>query len=82
MTDVLPTFEPLMLSGLKYSEAIRQMKETGCALRRPHWCSPVLVYEQERVWFDDEGQCVPWSSAFEDMAATDWMMVPRPEVRA
>ncbi len=80
--EELLVFAPLMLTNLKYSEAIRQMKETGCALRRPHWCSPVLVYEQERVWFDDDGQCVSWSSAFEDMAADDWMMVERSPMTA
>lgn len=77
MTDEVPAFPPFMLTGLTYAEAKTQARATGCALRRPHWCTPVLVYEEGRLWLDDEGIVSVWVTAPEDMRASDWMMVPR-----
>ena len=77
--DCDPVFPPLMLSGLTYAQAKLQARITGCAIRRPHWCNPVLIWEGDRLWMDDEGETIVWSreGANEDMRADDWIMVER-----
>lgn len=76
MADQMPTLEPLRLSGLTYAKALKQMRETGCALRRPHWCNPVVVRDKDgSLWMDDEGEREPWSPAGDDDLADDWQMV-------
>lgn len=75
-SDRLPDFKPLMLTGLSYSEAIHQARETGCSLRRLHWCNPVLVIGPRggRV-LDDEGERKQYVPTIGDMNAIDWMVV-------
>jgi hypothetical protein len=73
--DTLPAFEPLMLSGLAYTSALKQQRATGCALRRPHWCQPILVNTSEGLMMDDEGEFSPWEPSSDDERARDWQMV-------
>lgn len=76
MEDALPDFEPLMLSALSYGQAIQQMRATGCSVRRPHWCAPVLLIDHDRIVMDDEGELTAWEPTPEDKRARDWSMVP------
>ena len=73
----LPDFKPFMLRGLTYAEVLQQMRVTGCAGRRNHWCAPVLVYEGSRLELDDDGERQPWTAFADDRKARDWEMVKR-----
>jgi hypothetical protein len=77
--DECPEFSPIMLRGLTYSQVLQQMRVTGCAGRRHHWCSPVIVYEGAELIFDNEDQVEPWRATAADRRASDWEMTPRPE---
>jgi hypothetical protein len=77
MSDAPAKFEPFMLRCLTYGEALQSMRHTGCAIRRQHWCNPVLVYEGTRLVLDDEGDIRPWKPTGEDRRAVDWEMVAR-----
>lgn len=81
--DALPDFKPLMLSGLSYDEVIHQMRQTGCAARRLHWCAPLLVMGPRRgLWLDDEGERRQYVPTLSDRACPDWVMVENPAQRA
>lgn len=82
ITDTLPAFPPIMLRGLRYVEAIQQMRVTGCAIRRNHWCAPILINKGSRFFLDDEGELKPWKALAEDRRASDWEMVERPAPEA
>lgn len=78
MGDLLPDLKPLMLSRLSYDEALHAARVTGCALRRPHWCSPVLVLgPRGGRWLDDEGEMRQFVPTLSDRLTPDWMMVER-----
>jgi hypothetical protein len=77
-TDPLPAFEPFMLRGLSFEQAMNSMRVTGCAVRRPHWCSPVLVMDGDKVLIDDDGEMSAYRSILDERSATDWEMVERP----
>lgn len=70
-----------MLSGLTWGSAQRAMKATGCAVRRPHWCNPVVVLDASgKPVIDDDGEIhTDWIDN-SDRRARDWQMVedPRP----
>lgn len=76
---MVPQFPPFMLRCLTYSEALQQMRHTGCAIRRQHWCSPVVVYEGTQLIFDNEDQRDLWKPTREDQKARDWEMTPHPD---
>lgn len=57
--DRMPDFKPFMLRGLSYMDALNAAKATGCAIRRNHWCAPVVVWNGSRAMLDDEGQRRP-----------------------
>jgi hypothetical protein len=76
----LPEFKPFMLRGLSYADVLHQMRVTGCAGRRNHWCAPVLVYQGTRLLLDNEDEIHPWKATADDRKATDWEMVDQPKV--
>lgn len=78
-SGTMPDFAPFMLRCLTYAEVLQQMRVTGCAGRRNHWCAPVIVYEGARLIFDNEDQRDPWKPTREDRKAHDWEMVTKPE---
>lgn len=75
----MPELKPLLLSNLPYVQAVNQMRVTGCAIRRPHWCDLVLVWRGDRVMFDDGEELITWEPTREDERARDWLMVQREE---
>lgn len=75
----MPDLKPFMLRCLTYSEALQAMRHTGCAIRRNHWCAPVLIYEGTRLLLDDEDARHPWKATRDDRTATDWEMTPHPD---
>lgn len=77
MSDAMPEPKPFMLRGLRYAEAIQQMRLTSCAIRRNHWCAPVVINKGTRFFLDDEGELSPWKALTEDRRAQDWEMVER-----
>lgn len=78
-SDAMPELKPLLLSNLSYSAAVKQMRLTGCAVRRPHWCDPVLIWWNDRVMMDDGEEFLTWEPTGEDERASDWLMVAREE---
>lgn len=73
-----PPFEPFMLRGLSYAEALQQMRLTDCAVRRDHWCAPVVRLVDGEPMIDDEGDLWPFLLLGDDRRARDWGMVPNP----
>lgn len=79
MTEELPKFEPLMLRGLGWGEAVKAMQATGCAVRRPHWCAPIVRLIDGKPHFDDEGETVEsFKPTASDRRSQDWEMIPNP----
>lgn len=74
----MPELFPLLLKGMRYGEAVIQMKATGCGLRRPHWCAPMLAWVDGCIMFDNEGDLSAWEPTDDDRTASDWEMVDRP----
>lgn len=83
MSDVLPDLEPVMLRGLTWPQALAGLEAVDCAIRREHWCSPVVILRDGNPVLDDDGEIKPFtfmrgSQGFKgDRWADDWMMVPR-----
>lgn len=77
--DTMPELKPLMLRSLFYDEAVRQMKATGCAIRRNHWCAPIVAMRGGKPTLDDEGELQPWKPTAADRKARDWEMVDDPD---
>lgn len=77
-----PDLKPFMLRGLTYVDALNAAKATGCAIRRNHWCAPVVVWNGARAMLDDESELSPFTLAREDRGATDWEMTPHPDAEA
>jgi hypothetical protein len=73
--DDMPQLKPLMLRCMTYGDVLRQMRVTGCAGRRNHWCAPVLVYRGTKLLLDDEGEMRPWRANADDRRSSDWEMV-------
>jgi hypothetical protein len=73
----MPDLRPLMLCGLTWTQAKRAIGAVTCALRRPHWCSPVVIIQNGELVIDDDGDILPFSLMPGDRWAHDWMMVPR-----
>ncbi|MDP3853647.1 hypothetical protein [Phenylobacterium sp.] len=73
-----PSFDPFMLHGLSYTEALQQMRLTDCAVRRDHWCAPVVRLVDGRPMLDDEGDLSPLLLLGDDRRARDWGMIPNP----
>lgn len=79
----MPTFEPFMLRGLGWGEALDQMKLTGCAVRRQHWCAPIVRLIDGKPHFDDEGEIVePFKPRASERRSKDWEMIPNPALEA
>ena len=77
--DTLPDLRPILLSGLTWTEAKGGLERVDCALRRPHWCSPVVILRDGKLTIDDDGEFRPFTFAprMGDRWARDWMMVRR-----
>lgn len=75
--DRLPDLAPAMLSGLTWAQARSALGAVDCALRRPHWCSPVVILSEGKLTQDDDGDLSPFTFMRGDRSASDWMMVPR-----
>jgi hypothetical protein len=74
-----PTVEPFMLRGLGWGEALNAMKATGCAVRRNHWCAPIVRLIDGKPHFDDEGEIVePFTPTVADRRSKDWQMIANP----
>jgi hypothetical protein len=76
--DELPEFKPLMLKGLTYPEALVSMRATGCAIRRQHWCAPVVRLIDGKPHLDNEDEVEPFTPTAEDRRAGNWEMSPNP----
>lgn len=76
---IVERLRPVMLCGLTWKQALNGLKAVDCALRRPHWCSPVVVLVGDTLLIDDDGDMKPFSFTprMGDRYAKDWMMVPR-----
>lgn len=77
MVDPLPNFVPVMLSGLTWKEAHAALMRVDCAIRRAHWCSPVMILHEGALTIDSDGDLYPYSPFGPDGRARDWSMVPR-----
>jgi hypothetical protein len=77
----MPDLKPLMLAGLTWPQAKQQMRLTGCAVRRNHWCAPIVRLIDGRPALDDEGEIVEaeFLPTIEDARADDWSMTENPE---
>ena len=75
--DTMPSLAPVLLSGLTWKEALANLLSVDCALRRPHWCSPVMILQDGVLTQDDDGEMSPFSFMSGDERTKDWMMVPR-----
>lgn len=71
-----PDLAPIELWGLTYAQAVEGAK-TGMAMRRPHWCAPVVVWNGRKLVLDDDGEIGPWRSTVSDRKAADWNVCPR-----
>lgn len=71
-----------MLRGLTFAQALASMRATGCAIRRNHWCAPIVRLVDGRPHLDDEGEVesAPYHPATDDRRAADWEMIPSPEL--
>ena len=77
MVDALPDFAPTMLRGLRWSQALNALRAVDCAVRRDHWCSPVVVLIDGQSWQDDDGDLTPFVFMDGDRRSADWSMTPR-----
>lgn len=75
--DRLPDLQPVALCGLSWDEARSSITAVDCAIRRPHWCSPVVILHNGKLVIDDDGDIKPFEFMSGDRGARDWMMVPR-----
>ncbi|KQN09835.1 hypothetical protein ASE85_02555 [Sphingobium sp. Leaf26] len=73
----MPQIAPVLLSGLTWKQAFANLLAVDCALRRPHWCSPIMILHNGVLTQDDDGEMSPFSFMSDDERAKDWMMVPR-----
>lgn len=79
MTDVLPDFKPVPLWGLTWEQA-RNAAKVGLAIRRAHWCSPVVIWsEQDGFQLDDDGDLARFVPTPQERNATDWNSQEREE---
>lgn len=69
--DVMPELKPVELWGLSYDGAMGSAR-AGMAVRRAHWCSPVVIYENGEYLIDDDGETHPYEHPRDDRRATDW----------
>lgn len=78
MVDALPDLTPVMLSGLTWDEAKSALQHVDCAVRRPHWCSPVVILGQDgEPIMDSDGDLYALELDRYDRHARDWSMTPR-----
>lgn len=77
MSDIVPDFQPEMLCGLKWAQASAALARVDCAIRRDHWCSPVVVLIDGEHVIDSDGDIAPFDFGPGDRSASDWSMVPR-----
>lgn len=85
--DELPDLRPILLGGLTWKQARSALEAVDCAIRREHWCSPVVILHEGRLTLDDDGELSPFTpmpagvakvfGCGADRTAQDWMMVPR-----
>lgn len=75
--DELFLLDPVMLSGLTWEQATGAISMVDCAIRRPHWCSPVAILHEGKLVIDDDGDIFPGEFTRDDRRADDWQMVPR-----
>ena len=75
--DELPDLKPVQLCGLSWKQALKALGAVDCALRRPHWCSPVVILKDGMPVIDDDGDIKPFDFMPGDRTAMDWAMVPR-----
>lgn len=78
MVDALPVFEPFELWGLTYDGAMGSAK-VGMAVRRAHWCSPVVIHEGGKFLIDDDGELSRYVPTWDDRRADDWNCQKRAE---
>lgn len=80
----MPRFAPFMLGGLTWPQAKQQMRLTGCAVRRNHWCAPIVRLIDGKPALDDEGEIVEpiFLPTIEDAKSDDWAMIENPEGKA
>lgn len=76
--DALPAFEPVELWGLTYRQAMNSAR-AGLAVRRAHWCSPVVIFEGDAFLIDDDGDLSPYEHCRDDRRASDWNCQKRAE---
>lgn len=72
-----PDLKPVQLCGLTWKKALKSLGAVDCALRRPHWCSPVVILKDGLPVIDDDGEIKPFDFLPGDKTAKDWAMVPR-----
>lgn len=77
MTDTMEHLAPVMLRRMTWAQARRCLSAVDCAIRRDHWCSPVVVLIDGLRWIDSDGDLLPFSLHGDDATASDWSMVPR-----
>lgn len=75
--DNRPQLSPVALSGLTWKQAERALRAVDCALRRPHWCDPVVVLIDGKLMLDSGDDMYLLRHMRGDKSASDWSMVPR-----